>query len=97
VPGFACAQEGDEYFLTHHTPSDTFDKAKEPNLVQGAQVMAVTAMRVSNLPSLLPRDRPKGAFRGPRGGGEEPKKDDAKKGEDSKKEPLAIAPRVVKP
>src|SRR5439155_10493154 len=56
VPGFACAQEGDEYFLTHHTPSDTFDKAKEPNLVQGAQVMAVTAMRVANLPNLLPRD-----------------------------------------
>ena len=35
----------DEYRLTHHTQSDTFDKAKEPNLIQGAQVMAVTAMR----------------------------------------------------
>ena len=91
VPGFACAQEGDEYFLTHHTPSDTFDKAKEPNLIQGAQVMAVTAMRVANLPNLLPRDRPKNPFgRGPRGG-EEPKK------VDPVKEPLAIVPRVVKP
>jgi hypothetical protein len=66
VPGFAAVQESDEYKLTHHTQSDTFDKAKEPNLIQGAQVMAVTAMRVANLPDLLPRgDR--GA--GPPGGG----------------------------
>ncbi|HUR52768.1 MAG TPA: hypothetical protein VMZ71_01470 [Gemmataceae bacterium] len=47
----------DEFRLTHHTQSDTFDKAKEPNLVQGAQVMAVTAMRVANLPELLPRKK----------------------------------------
>jgi hypothetical protein len=93
----------DEYRLTHHTPSDTFDKAKEPNLVQGAQVMAVTAMRVANLPDLLPRDRPKGAggFGGFRRGGAEEKKDDPNrndgKKEDPKKEPLAVAPRVVKP
>ena len=53
----------DEYRLTHHTQTDTFDKAKEPNLIQGAQVMAVTAMRVANLPELLPRDRPKGGVR----------------------------------
>ncbi|HET6575854.1 MAG TPA: M28 family peptidase [Fimbriiglobus sp.] len=58
VPGFACIQEPDEYRLTHHTQTDTFDKAKEPNLIQGAQVMAVTALRVANLPELLPRDRP---------------------------------------
>jgi hypothetical protein len=55
VPGFACMQENDEYRLTHHTQSDTFDKAKEPNLIQGAQVMAVTAMRIANLSELLPR------------------------------------------
>ncbi|HEY1187750.1 MAG TPA: M28 family peptidase [Gemmata sp.] len=55
VPGFACNQDIDEYRLTHHTQSDTFDKAKEPNLIQGAQVMAVTAMRIANLPDLLPR------------------------------------------
>jgi carboxypeptidase Q len=57
VPGFACNQESDEYRLTHHTQSDTFDKAKEPNLIQGAQVMSVTAMRVANLPDLLPRNK----------------------------------------
>ena len=48
----------DEYRLTHHTQSDTFDKAKEPNLVQGAGVIAVTATRIANLPDLLPRERP---------------------------------------
>jgi carboxypeptidase Q len=58
IPGFACIQEPDEYRLTHHTQTDTFDKAKEPNLIQGAQVMAVTATRVANLPGLLPRDKP---------------------------------------
>ena len=63
VPGFACMQENDEYRLTHHTQSDTFDKAKEPNLIQGAQVMAVTAMRIANLPELsaaevMPKDEP---------------------------------------
>ena len=58
VPGFACNQDIDEYRLTHHTPSDTFDKAKEPNLIQGVQVMAVTAVRVANLPALLPREKP---------------------------------------
>ncbi|HKB02402.1 MAG TPA: M20/M25/M40 family metallo-hydrolase [Gemmataceae bacterium] len=103
VPGFACAQDMDEYRLTHHTQSDTFDKAKEPNLVQGAQVMAVTAMRVANLPDLLPRDRPKGAggFGGFRRGGAEEKKDDPNrkdgKKDDVEREPVAIAPRVVKP
>ncbi len=55
VPGFACRQDVDEYRLTHHTQTDTFDKAKEANLIQGAQVMAVTAMRIANLPDLLPR------------------------------------------
>ncbi len=100
VPGFACAQDMDEYRLTHHTQSDTFDKAKEPNLIEGAQVMAVTAMRVANLPDLLPRDRPKQNFG--RGGFGRQKKDnpngaDPKKEGPPKKEPLAILPREVKP
>jgi hypothetical protein len=55
VPGFACRQDIDEYRLTHHTQTDTFDHAKGPNLVQGAQVLAVTAVRAANLPELLPR------------------------------------------
>ena len=57
VQGYACRQDIDEYRLTHHTQTDTFDHAKEPNLVQGAQVLAVTAVRVANMPELLPRTR----------------------------------------
>jgi carboxypeptidase Q len=94
VPGFACAQDMDEYRLTHHTQSDTFDKAKEPNLIQGAQVMSVTAMRVANLPDLLPREGGKGG--GGKRGNPEEKKDETKKDE-TKKEPLAVLPREVKP
>lgn len=58
VPGFAVQQDMSDYRLTHHTQVDTLDKAKEENLIQGAQVMAVTALRVANLPNLLPRERP---------------------------------------
>lgn len=57
IPGFPCKQEVDEYRYTHHTQSDTFDKAKPANLVQGAQVLAVTAFRIADLPALLPRDK----------------------------------------
>lgn len=78
VPGFACRQEIDEYRYTHHSQTDTFDHAKGPNLVQGAQVLAVTSVRVANLPELLPRTRvvPK---KDP-----EPKKDDKKDPEPKK-------------
>lgn len=78
VPGFACRQDIDEYRLTHHTQTDTFDHAKGPNLVQGAQVMAVTSVRVANMPDLLPRTRT------PR---KEPKKEEPKKDEPKKEEP----------
>jgi Zn-dependent M28 family amino/carboxypeptidase len=56
VPGFLCDQNMDEYFLTHHSQSDTFDKANEADLIQGVQVMALAASRIANLPTLLPRD-----------------------------------------
>jgi Zn-dependent M28 family amino/carboxypeptidase len=89
VPGFAAEQDTDEYRFTHHTQSDTFDKAKEPNLIQGAQVMAVTAVRVANLPELLPRTPPvgggPGGFGGRRGGTEDRPADD-KKGDEKKPE-----------
>ena len=55
VPGLACRQDIDEYRLTHHTQTDTFDHAKGPNLIQGAQVLAVTSARVANMSELLPR------------------------------------------
>ena len=57
VPGFAFQQDPAEYRLTHHSQSDTLDKGKEADLIQGAQVMAVTGLRVANLPDLLPREK----------------------------------------
>jgi hypothetical protein len=57
VPGFAFQQDMSEYRFTHHSQSDTFDKAHEADLIQGAQAMAVLALRVANLKDLLPRER----------------------------------------
>jgi hypothetical protein len=57
VPGFYCQQDSAEYRFTHHSQSDTLDKAHEADLVQGAEVMAITGLRVANLPDLLPRDK----------------------------------------
>lgn len=57
VPGIMFQQDPAEYRFTHHSQSDTLDKAREPDLVQGAQVMAIFAMRMANLDSLLPRDK----------------------------------------
>lgn len=57
VPGFAFKQDPAEYYLTHHSQSDTLDKAREPDLIQGAQVMSLTAMRIANLPELLSREK----------------------------------------
>jgi Zn-dependent M28 family amino/carboxypeptidase len=61
VPGFAVQQDMTQYWYSHHSQSDTLDKADEKDLVQGAKVMAVTAMRVANLANLLPRDKPERA------------------------------------
>jgi hypothetical protein len=58
VPGFMFRQDPAEYRLTHHSQSDTLDKAREPDLIQGAQVMAVMALRIANRDTLLPRDKP---------------------------------------
>jgi carboxypeptidase Q len=69
VPGFACLQDMSEYRFTHHTQTDTIDKVHEDNLIQAAQIMSVAAMRVANLPNLLPRDRPAGPGGGRRQGG----------------------------
>jgi hypothetical protein len=57
APGFYCQQDSAEYRFTHHSQSDTLDKAHEADLIQGAQVMAVTALRVANLAELLPREK----------------------------------------
>jgi hypothetical protein len=55
VPAFWFVQEPADYSLMHHTQSDTFDKALKDDLIQGAAVMAISALNVANLPEILPR------------------------------------------
>lgn len=57
VPGFALKQEVATYRFTHHSQADTLDRAQEADLIQGAQVMAVTALRIANLEELLSRQK----------------------------------------
>ncbi|MBX7102434.1 MAG: M20/M25/M40 family metallo-hydrolase [Gemmataceae bacterium] len=57
VPGFMFRQDPAEYRLTHHSQSDTLDKAREPDLVQGAQVMSILALRLANREEMLPREK----------------------------------------
>ncbi len=58
VPGFFCDQDGAEYNKTHHSQSDTFDKVWKDDLMEGAQVLAVVAYNIAQLPELLPRKAP---------------------------------------
>ncbi|HEX6643356.1 MAG TPA: M20/M25/M40 family metallo-hydrolase [Gemmatimonadales bacterium] len=55
VPAFNYDQEPRGYNHTHHSQSDTFDKAVASDLKQASAVMAVTAFQLANLPELLPR------------------------------------------
>ncbi len=55
VPGFFGIQDPVDYNRTHHSQSDTFDRAHGDDLVQGAQVLAVCAYNLAQLPDLLPR------------------------------------------
>ncbi len=70
VPGFMLNQEPAGYFLTHHTQADSLDRAIEADLIQGASVMAVSAMRIANLDELLPRAQESGGGRGRSGRGQ---------------------------
>jgi carboxypeptidase Q len=55
VPGFNFDQLSRGYDHTHHSQTDTYDKAVAGDLKQAAAVMAVTAYELANLPELLPR------------------------------------------
>ncbi|HXM90921.1 MAG TPA: M20/M25/M40 family metallo-hydrolase [Candidatus Dormibacteraeota bacterium] len=59
VPGFWCVQEIADYDKTHHSQADTVDRVHWDDLTEGAQVMAVFAYNVAQLPELLPRKSPK--------------------------------------
>jgi carboxypeptidase Q len=55
VPGFWCVQEGGDYDKTHHSQADTLDRVHWEDLAEGAQVLAVFAYNVAQLPEMLPR------------------------------------------
>ncbi len=58
VPAFAFIQDPVEYGKTHHSQSDTFDKAKNDDLIQASTVLAVAAYNIAQLPDLLPHRIP---------------------------------------
>jgi len=55
VPGFNFNQITRGYNHTHHSQSDTYDKAIAADLMQASSVMAVSAFELANLPDMLPR------------------------------------------
>jgi len=55
VPGFWCVQDPADYDKTHHSQADTLDRVRWDELTQGAEVLAVFAYNVAQLPELLPR------------------------------------------
>jgi carboxypeptidase Q len=68
VPAFAFIHAKSEYNLTHHTQSDTYDKALEKDLKQAACVMATGLWELANHQGEIPRFEPKKAPRRGRGG-----------------------------
>jgi len=57
VPAFLGIQDPAEYRKTHHSQSDTFDKVRTDDLVQGAKVVAALAWNLSEYPEKLPRKK----------------------------------------
>jgi len=55
VPGFNFNQISRGYNHTHHSQSDTWDKAIDWDLRQASMVMAVSAFELANLPGMIPR------------------------------------------
>jgi carboxypeptidase Q len=55
VPAFWCVQENADYDRMHHSQADTLDHVRWDDLTEGAQVLAVFAYNVAQLPDMLPR------------------------------------------
>ena len=55
VPGFWCVQDPVDYDKTHHSQADTIERVRWDDLTEGAQVLAVFAYNVAELPEMLPR------------------------------------------
>jgi Iap family predicted aminopeptidase len=58
VPAFFGIQDPAEYRKTHHSQSDTFDKLRKEDLVQGAKVVAAMAWNLAEYGEKLPRKAP---------------------------------------
>jgi hypothetical protein len=48
-------QDPADYDKTHHSQADVLERVRWDDLTQGAQVLAVFAYNVAQLPDLLPR------------------------------------------
>jgi hypothetical protein len=57
VPAFAFMQDRAEYSLTHHSQTDTFDKVRAEDLMQGACVMAIFAYNAAISDTTYPRKK----------------------------------------
>jgi Zn-dependent M28 family amino/carboxypeptidase len=55
VPGFNFDQKSRGYSHTHHSQSDTYDKAVDGDLKQASAVMAITAWELANMRELIAR------------------------------------------
>ena len=55
VPALWCVQDNADYDKTHHSQADTLDRVRWDDLTEGAQVLAVFAYNVAQLPEMLPR------------------------------------------
>ncbi len=55
VPAFNFDQRERGYDHTHHSQSDTYDKAIAADLMQASAVMAVSAYELANLSGMIPR------------------------------------------
>jgi Zn-dependent M28 family amino/carboxypeptidase len=55
VPGFWCVQEVADYDKMHHSQADVLEHVRWDELTEGAQVLAVFAYNVAELPEMLER------------------------------------------
>lgn len=55
VPAFWCMQDPVDYDKTHHSQADVLERVRWDDLTQGAEVLAVFAYNVAQLPDMLPR------------------------------------------
>jgi carboxypeptidase Q len=58
IPAFVAIPDARDYGKTHHSQADTFDRVIPEDLIQSAQVLAIWAYNVAQLPERLPRTGP---------------------------------------